>query len=200
MKRSFYIFSFLLFSISSAIYAQVATEGVYLSAEDFNNGKISYGHSQPDKKYRFCAHLFFNTSTIKIVSGTSVTRLKKDSVFGFRDNKNSVYRIINKEAYRIFNPGEKILIYSHTSFENELRHGHYVTNYFFSAGAGSPMYTLSKENLKTVLSGDISFHQLLDIYFNSDDDLQAYDSLNQMYRLNRVYQLSRQTYCKIITN
>jgi hypothetical protein len=179
---------------------QTAKEGVYLSSEDFVNGKISFSRNTTDNSYKFHLNDVSFRSPIKIVTANKVIKLNKDSIFGFRDQKNIFYRFYNKGTYKILNPTEKILLYSNTSIIGEPKNIHRVTNYFFSENANSPLYPLSKWNLKKVLSKDISFQILLDVYFPGDTDLTAYDRLNKRYLLDRVYELSKQAICKMNPN
>jgi hypothetical protein len=185
------------YSRDDKLIDQKAKEGVYLSANDFTNGKISYSHNITDNSYKFRLHDVSFKSLIKIVTGNKVIKLSKDSIFGYRDKMDVCYRFYNKVAYKILNPAEKILIYSSTSITGEPKNIHRVTNYFFSENVGSPLYTLSKWNLKRVLSKDISFQILVDVYFPGDKDLIAYDNLNKRYLLNRVFELSKRDICKI---
>ena len=196
MKCSFFILPLLLFGLDAEVMSQRVNQGVYLSANDFTNGKISFVNNQREK-YKLYLHEVFKTSSIKIIIGDSIIKLNKDSIFGYRDKKNTCYRFYNKVAYKIINPSEKILLYSTTSLEGIPRNRHNVTNYFFSANPDSPIYTLSKWNLKTVLYKDVLFHELLDVYFESDKELIAYDSFNKIYTLNRIYELSKQKITKL---
>lgn len=192
MKRSIYIFLLMLFSINSGLIAQKDNEGIYLSANDLTNGKISFGHNITDGKYQFCLHDISFKSHIKIIAGNNIIRLKKDSVYGYHDKENTCYRFYNKGIFKILNPSEKIILYSNTSLAGGQRNIHRLTNYFFSADAASPIYQLTRWNLKMVLAKDVYFHELLDIYFQSDDELTAYDDINKIYMVNRVYEESKQ--------
>jgi len=191
MKKSMLIYSFLLFSFSTELIAQKINEGVYLSANDFTSGKVSFVNNQ-SKKYKLYVHNAYNKSTIKIIIGDSVIKLNKDSIFGFRDKDNTCYRFYNKVAYKIINPSEKILLYSTTSSVGAPKNTHWVVNYFFSANANSPICALSKWNLKTVFSSDVTFIELLNTYFQSDSELIAYDNINKKYNLNRIYEMHLQ--------
>ena len=53
MKRIFLIFSFFILIFNNHLTAQSTGEGVFLSANDFKNGKISYRHNKTDTKYKF---------------------------------------------------------------------------------------------------------------------------------------------------
>ena len=179
----------------------VKSEGVYLSAYDFTNSKISFFNNQINKKYKLCLREFFNAASIKIIIDDSIIKLNKDSIFGYRDKKNICYRFFNKVAYKIINPSEKILLYSKTSLVGGPKNrSNNVTLYFFSENANSPIYRLSKWNLKTILYKDVLFHELLDVYFQSDKDLTAYDSYNKIYLLNRIYEISKQAISMINHN
>jgi hypothetical protein len=190
MKRSLLIFSIFFFSFHTGLLAQKESEGVYLSANDFTNGKISFVNDQAKKRYQLQLNEFFNTSSIKIIIGDSVITLHKDSIFGYRDKKNICYRFYKKAAFEILNPSEKILLYSNTSAVGIPKNNYRVTNYFFSVNARSPIYPLTIWNLKTVLYKDVHFHELVDVYFHYDNELTAYDSLNKIYFLNRIFEES----------
>jgi hypothetical protein len=192
MKGLCFVFLFILYSFSSGLAAQTTTQGIYLTAKDFKNGKLSYANNQDNKKYRLYLNDIFNSPSVKIAIGDSIINLKKDEIFGYRDKNNLSYRFFKNIAYKILNPSEKILLYCRTYTTGGTKSNHTVTDYFFSSSADSPMYALSKSNLKTVLYSDIRFHELLDVEFHSDNELYAYDSINKIYNLNRIYELSKQ--------
>jgi hypothetical protein len=182
------------------LIAQTGNEGVYLSANDFTNGKVSYGHNNTNNKYEFHLHEISFKTPIKIILDNTIVKLNKDSVYGYRDKKNTCYRYFNKGIFKILNPSEKFLLYSNSSVEDGPRNIHRVRNYFFSADATSPIYLLTKWNLKIVLFKDIYFHELLDVYFQGDDELTAYDEINKIYLLNSVYEMSKQSISKMLNN
>ncbi len=195
MERPFTLFLFFLLSVQTILHAQKTNEGVYLSSDDFHHGKVSHA-KEKGKKYKFYLHEAFNSSTIKIIRGDSIIKLNKDSIFGYTDNENISYRFYNRAAYQIINPTEKILLYSQASVGG-YKESQTVIKYFFSINANSPLYSLSKWNLKKSFPADPVFHELLDIYFGYDTELLNYDSSYKIYKLNRVYQLSQQTTIKI---
>jgi hypothetical protein len=185
------------YSRDAKLIDQKAKEGVYLSGEDYANGKISFSQSLTDGKYKFHLNEVSFKTPIKIVTGHNVIKLDKDSIFGYRDKKNVCYRFYNKVIYKILNPDEKILLYSTTSMTDEPKNIHRITNYFFSRNAESPLYPLSKWNLKTVFYKNAYFNVLLDVYFPGDEDLTAFDNGHKNYLLNRVFEISEQPFCKM---
>jgi len=191
MKKSLILVLAFFISFLMKLNAQQVGEGVYLSANDFQQGKVTYVNDH-QQKYKLCLHNAFQGSTVKITMGSSVVTLKKESIFGYRDKQNSSYRFIHNVAYKIINPTERILLYSQIVTEGGHRSSRQVTRYYFSASADAPVYDLSKWNLKTVLHDDLAFHKLLDVYFHSDDELIAYDTTRKIYEINQVYDLSKQ--------
>lgn len=188
------------YSRNARLDVQKMNECVYLSANDFINGKMSYGHNISESKNNFRMHGIAFRNHLRIVNGSSVIKLNKDSIFGYRDRKNGCYRFYKNDVYQILNPSGKFLLYSNTSITGQPKNIHRVTNYFFSENANSPLYPLSKMNLKTVLSKDVNFNVLLDVYFPCDKDLIAFDKVNDSYLLNRIYDLSEQTICRMTHN
>jgi len=200
MKKLILIFPLLLFSLGTELTAQKINEGVYLTAKDFTNSKVSFVNDQINSKYKIHLNEIFNSPKIKIIKGDSVIKLNKESVFGYCDKKNNSYRYYNKAEYKIINPSEKILLYSKPSMEGGFRSSHAVTNFYFSQDATSPIYALTKSNLKEVFLKDVAFIELLNVYFDSDKDLSAYDNINKGYMLNRVYELSQQKTTMVSNN
>jgi hypothetical protein len=191
MKKSVLILAMSIFSFLTVLNAQKVSEGIYLSANDFLQGKVSYVSDQ-NKTYKIYLHEAFNGTTIKIVSGESVIKLQKSAIFGYRDSRNVSYRYFNNVPYKIVNPAEQILLYSRMIPSGGLKSSHQVTEYFFSAKADEPLYPLSKYYLKTVLYDQVAFHKLLDVYIHSDEELLAFDNTSKKYQINHIYELSKQ--------
>jgi hypothetical protein len=191
MKKLNMILAIVLFSMVAEMSGQKVIEGAYLSSNDFKRGNLAYLENSGKEGYKFYLREISKSSSVKIVIGDSAIKLNKDSIFGYRDKNNTCFRFYHKVAYRIINPTEKIMIYSRTSSLGGIKNYQRVTDYFFSANANGPIYPLSKRNLKSVFSEDISLLELLDIYFHGDRELTDYDYLNKIYNLNSVYALSK---------
>jgi hypothetical protein len=169
---------------------QRINEGIFLSATDFVNEKVSYANVGGEK-YRLTVNRLFQPSSIKVHLDGKVISIKKDDVYGYRDKNGTIFRFIRQTPYKISNPGNELLLYSSTALIVGHRENHYVTSYFFSAGADAPVFPLSKWNLSLVLYKNINFLQLLNLYFQCDTDLTAFDNTNKIYLLNRVYEQSK---------
>lgn len=189
MQRLFTFIFFVLLSLNNSYKAQINTEGLFITAADFNSGKLSYKKNS-DKKYKLKLHEFANTSIIKLLINDSTITLKKDSIFGYRDKRNKIYRFYKNTKYQIINPNEKtLLLYSSITLGGQ-KNTQTQINYFFSLDANSPVYKLTKCNLKTIFLNNPSFKDLLDIYFACDKTLTDYDSYSKTYTLNKIEKLS----------
>ena len=177
----------LLFSLRNYTLAQ--STGIYLTHKDFDNEIISFVKKE-NLKYKFRVDHIFDDSYVKIVIDDSCFIFKKDSIFGYRDYHSVNYRFYNKKTYRIINPREEILLYSITSIVNP-KGNQTVVNYFFSINTDSPVYPLTKPNLKKAFYNDLNFHDLIDVYFRKDSDLLSYDVLNNQYTINSIYNLTK---------
>lgn len=180
------IFLFLL-SSKQNVLAQKA--GVYLTANDFETRNISFRNNKK-LSYKLKINDNSNTNTIKIIAGDSTITLNKDSIFGFIDDEEISYRFYQNKAYQIINPTEKILLYAYTTsiIGKEKKT---FTDYFFSMNHHSAIYPLTKFNIKSAFPNDASFHELIDMYFNKDKDLLAYDTFYHVYKISRIYELQQ---------
>lgn len=179
--------AFWLLHIAVSVLAQQT--GVYLTQHDFDRYHVSYSR-KANLKYHFKLNDFFNSKYLKIQIGDSSYKIHKDSVYGYRDKENISYRFFTGKAYEILNPSESILLYSYTSLKNN-KGFQTITNYFFSSCSNAEILPLTKINLKKTFSTNNHFHELLDMYFNSDAELTAYDDFYQIYKLNKIYQLKQ---------
>ncbi len=177
----------LLLAIKNSTRAQ--TTGLYLTHTDFESVRIAFVKKE-NLKYKFRTNILFNKSCVKVIIGDSTFTFHKDSIFGYRDDDNVSYRFYNKKTYQIINPKEGILLYSITSIVNP-KGNQTAINYFFSFNTSSAIYPLTKLNLKRAFSNDSNFHELIDMYFNTDADLLAYDSFYNQYKINRIYQIKQ---------
>ena len=177
----------LLLTFKNSTLSQ--TTGIFLTHTDFESVRITFVKKE-NLKYKFRINDLFNKSYVKVIIGDSTFTFQKDSIFGYRDDDNVNYRFYNKKTYRIINPIEGILLYSITTVVNP-KGNQTAINYFFSLNTCSAIYPLTKLNLKRVFSNDSNFHELIDMYFNTDTDLLAYDSFYNQYKINRIYQIKQ---------
>src|SRR5690349_1286957 len=111
MKKRIVFFLLLSLLHGCILCAQNVPGGIYLSAADFTGNKLSFTPLQ-GSRYRLVLNEILYKPVLKIIIGRSVYRLTKDSVFGYCDKENAVYRFYEGNIYKIVNPDEAILMYS----------------------------------------------------------------------------------------
>ncbi|MFM2224448.1 MAG: hypothetical protein RJA07_650 [Bacteroidota bacterium] len=189
MKKQFTFLLLFFCLMRSIIFAQSSSTGIYLTAKDFQQHKISFT-SSPQKKYKISIDEIFYSPFIKISFGDSTIKLSKEIVYGYRNSQNISFRFFNKNEFEISNPTETILLYKLTVAAGA-RGSATTTKYFFSKDAASPIVPLSIYNLQKIFANDASFQEWITIYFHTDEELLKYDAVNKMYQLNHVFQISK---------
>lgn len=181
-----------LFALTQNSFAQKDSSGIYKTADDFKQRKLSYAINYKTEKHKINDNLLFNNAEIKVKHHGEKYTLQKSETYGYRSTKGQEYRFIDNKAYKILNPGEPLLIYvyqhqSHSPKEAEK----YAPMYFFSVDATSSPQPLTKANLKAAFPDSHKFHDALDANFKEDKELYAYDSFHKMYKVNWLLKNNR---------
>lgn len=168
----------------ASTYAQ-SQAGLYLTAHDFSNKKLSHQSKHSHVK----THEVFKKDYIDIICNDSTYTYKKDSVYGYRSKDGIDYRIIEGKYYPILNSGETILIYKWQ--ESVGMKGQAPTfSYYFSKDHISNLHALNLKNLETVFANYKAYLKILEVHFGDNSDLLEYDRIHKMYKINRLLKLS----------
>lgn len=174
----------LLFSTA---LAQKDSTGIYKTAEDFSQRKLSYAINYKTEKHKVKDNLLFNNAEIKVEHDGEKYTLQKSEIYGFRNTRGEEFRFVDNKEYRILNPGEPLLIYTYQHAAHSPKDAqNYPKSYFFSTDAALAPQPLTKANLKAAFPDNHSFHNQLDAQFKQDSDLFAYDRFHKMYKLNWI--------------
>lgn len=190
------LLSLLIVGLSSigSIFGQASAtlsnkSGLYLTANDFTNGKLTYEINCKTEKHKIKNSDFLNTKTIKVQHHDTTTKLLKSEIWGFRLCNGKNYRIFLDKEYEIV---ENIaitiyLIKEKSPARPKSKTSVIKTRYYFSEDAGSPLKELTLKNVETSFVNDKKFHDLVDLNFKTDSDLLIYDDYYGMFRLNHEY-------------
>ena len=175
----------------SAVIAQKDSSGIYKTAEDFQQRKLSYAINYKTEKHKIKGDLLFNNADIKVKHDGETYTLLKSETYGYRSTKGEEFRFVDNKEYKILNPGQALLMYvykhpAHSPKEAEK----YPLTYFFSANAASAPQPLTLANIKAAFPGNNKFHDALDAQFKTDAELHAYDKFHKMYKLNEIMKTS----------
>lgn len=163
--------------------------GLYLSANDFSTGKLTYEINCLTEKHKISTSDFFGSKTVKVTHRDSTFKLSKSSIWGFRLCNGKEYRVFKDKEFEIIDKGA-ITVYqitekSHTSPKSNQSVS--KTRYFFSEDASAPLKELTLKNVETSFASNKKFHDLIDLHFKSDAELLIYDDYYKMLRLNHIY-------------
>lgn len=170
--------------LSVAYISVSAQAGLYVSADDFINGKVQ--HEQQDfSKHKIRTDIPFNKYVVKVVDGGESHKYFKWDIYGYRNKRNEIYRFADEKSYRIVDT---------TSFPIYAREENIVrgkektreTRYYFSRNPASPIIPLTIRNLKIAFPNR-EFHNLLDLQFRSNLELMRYDTYYGEYKLKAIF-------------
>jgi hypothetical protein len=160
---------------------QKTSGGVYLTAEDYMNGKLTMA-GESGSGHKIEVHNLTGKPFIHVTDGTETREFDKSSIYGYRDHEGKAFRFVGNDVYEIRDAG-KLFIYE---TERIVRKGTAESAYFFSVGAAGEVFPLTLLNLKKACPGNHGFHDSLDATFRSDSELTRYDSLHKMFKVNRL--------------
>jgi hypothetical protein len=175
----------LFVSITVATKGQKDSSGVYMSAVDFTNKKLTYGINCKTENHKIKLNIFFNRDYITVIHEGNKYNISKDSVFGFKTCNGSSYRIADKIDYTILNADDNLLLYEFIPMSAPKNPQPPVHK--FSNGADDPMLDLTIENVKNIYPDNHLFHDEIENIFRSNSSLLSYDRYHKQYKLVRLF-------------
>lgn len=168
-------------------FAQKDSSGVYKTAEDFKNRKLSYAINYKTEKHKINSYVLFNDDVLKVKHQGTAYTLKKSETYGYRNTKWVEFRFVDNKEYMILNPGEALVIYVYQHPSHSPKEANkYDPMYYFNTNEVDPPKALTKTNLKAAFPENHMFHDALDTQFRNDTELNDYDSFHKMYKLSWV--------------
>ncbi|MEY3186342.1 MAG: hypothetical protein RL675_161 [Bacteroidota bacterium] len=175
----------LFVSITVATKGQKDSSGVYMSAVDFTNKKLTYGINCKTENHKINLNIFFNRDYITVIHEGNKYNISKDSVFGFKTCNGSSYRIADKIDYTILNADDNLLLYEFIPMSAPKNPQPPVHK--FSKGADGPMLDLTIENVKNIYPDNHLFHDEIENTFRSNSSLLSYNRYHKQYKLVRLF-------------
>jgi hypothetical protein len=187
------MYSILMFALPAIhLFAQKGEKiiGVFKTAKDFSEENLSFFIDCGSKESRISLNDFLNKDYLSVKEGSSVHKLFKDSVYGYKTCNGKEYLFFGSNELLLINPGERILIYKE-HLPKPLTGGKTnVTNYYFSVGKDKGVQKLTINNLKMVFRGSSEFRALIDKNFRYNSDLVEFDKSYKMYKINLILRQS----------
>ncbi len=183
------VFSIVLVLLASALAplwgAAPRTSGIYLTAADYRDGRLSAEGDCGSKAHKLELHDVLNKPYIDVTHGSKRHRYAKKDLFGFHACDGNDYRFVANKEYQIVEAKELYIYITKTS----VRAGkgfRLVPVYYFSVGSGGEVLLLTLGNLKQAFPTNHKFHDSLDQMFGPGQDLAQYDEFHKMFKVNRL--------------
>jgi hypothetical protein len=193
MKRnqSNLMLAFASMLVTVGAYAQKDSSGIYKTAADFQQGKLSYAINYKTQSHTINDNLLFNESEVKVKhEGISYT-LKKSETYGYRDTKGVDFRFVGNKAYQVLTKGKGMILYSFRTAKDTKGAPQYTSVYYFSKEIATAPQLLTKENVKAAYPDNHKFHDAIDATFKDDADLISYDNFHKMYKINHLLEMNK---------
>jgi hypothetical protein len=171
---------FVLIFYSLLAKSQNDSTGIYLSATDFKNSKLSL--SSPCTSHKNVIKLGGRLIIVKI-DGQKF-KLAKSEVFGVRTCYNT-YRIQGNSDYRIINT-DLITLYSQ-SINTGSESSYYEDVYFFSVNPVTEIIPLTKGALRNAFPENLKFLSDIDMSFKNDGELGTFNKQLNKFMLIYFY-------------
>ena len=172
-------------------FAQDDSSGIYKTAEDFQQRKLSYAINCKTEKHKIRLNDFFNKPYLLVKHNDSTIKLYKKDIFGYRFCTGDTYRAKGKKEYQVLNYEEAVIIIYRKNVTKPPRGKTNVTNYYFSRDAFSPIQKLTIKNLKEAFPDKRRFHEQIDAKFKYNTELASFDKIHNMYSINWIYQTTK---------
>jgi hypothetical protein len=181
----------LLFSAAGIVQATTPkTSGVFLTADDYKNVRLSFEGDCSSKTHKLELHNVLNKPYIDVTHETEKRRFAKSDLFGFRACDGHDYRFVSNLEYQILE-SKDLYIYVYESHVSHGKGSYADLEYYFSAGAEGPVLALTKEDLKKSFPDNQRFHEALDAVFGPKKKLSEYDKTHKMFKVNQLLIASR---------
>src|ERR1700722_10576675 len=159
--------------ISAQAPHTILYSGIYKTAQDFKENKLSFISNCDSSSAKIKLHHFSSGKYIAVVNTGKKHRFNKDSIFGYHNCKGSDYRFYksyNSEYQIVENKG--MVIYSVLAADQSYsgKGLKMIYTYFFSKGLSSDIFPLTVANLKKAFAENNTFSNMLD----SAGDISAY--------------------------
>jgi hypothetical protein len=188
-----FVGAFAAFALAGEISAgpkTTKTSGVYLSAAEYENNRLSFEGDCGSKVHKLELHDVLNKPYIDVTHASEKRRYSKRDLFGFRACDGHDYRLESNLEYRILETRE-LYIYVR-EIKTRGKGFHTDIEYYFSVGAEGPILALTLENLKQAVPENHRFHDSLEATFRARQKLQLYDEYHRMFHVNWLLIASRE--------
>jgi hypothetical protein len=177
----------LMAAFTQKTFAQSIVCGLYLTAEDYHNQKLSFKTTGDDgNSIKF--NEFLGSRRIVVDYNGKKQTFYKSAIYGYRSN-NCDYRYFNNIPYKVIDDRD-FYLYSSPKMVQQGKWSKSVDSYYFSSTAIADIRPLSIKNLQSAYADNPRFRYLIESHFSTDNALTAYDSAVNEYKVKYLYEHS----------
>lgn len=173
----------LTFGITIKSNAQQQSNGLYLTFNDYQNHKLSYGSIAKGDK--IAIHDFLESNAITVISNGNKQTFPKKGIYGFRKN-NQDYRFQDNKVYQIIDIAG-FCLYKHDKLTQQNKGLKPVSTIYFSTKADDRIALLTQENIDKAFTANYKFRNSVQAEFKNDDALNEYDTSLGEYKIKELY-------------
>ena len=181
-----------MLSTAAVSAAAVRTGGIYLTAADYTEHRLSFEGDCKSSSHKLDLHDVLHKTYIHVTHGTETKRYEKSDLFGFRSCKGVDYRLAGNREYQILE-ANALYVYQTLRQVSQTKDMRTVPEYHFSVGPTGAVMLLTINNLKRALPDNHKFHDSLDQMVGTGQDLAQFEDFHKMFKVNRLWIASTST-------
>lgn len=166
-------------------HAQNQSKGLYLTENDYLNGKLSYRTDAGNPNNSISIHEFLGQKKVTVISNGKKQSIAKSELFGYRDHESD-YRFYDNKAYRIIDT-TGFYIYSFDKLIQQGKGPKPTRVYYFSKKTDTGLLPLTAGNIARVFPKNKKFRFMVEVESKADLKLEAYDSVSAEYKIKELY-------------
>ena len=182
----------LTIGISATTQITAKTSGVYQTAADFENHRLSFEGDCGSKTHKLELHDVLNKTYIDVTHGSEKHRFAKSAVFGFRACDGNDYRFAANLEYLILE-AKDIYVYAREIPTSQGKGFQITRLWFFSVGSAGSVLPLTLEQLMRAFPNNLRFHDSLRSAFGGGENIAQYDATHMCFRVNQLLVASAQS-------
>jgi len=188
MKNLKLIIAFLaIASFATRSFAQDKATGLYLTAEDYVNHKLSFETNGTDATH-ITLNEFLDGSKVTVWHDGKKQVFVKNEIFGYHTS-NSDYRFFNNVGYKIIDTKD-FYIYSHPKLVQQGKGEKLADSFYFSASVKDAVEPLTIKDLEKTYAQNTKFKYTIESEFQCDNELTKYDASIQEYKVKYLFDQS----------
>jgi hypothetical protein len=185
MKKRISIFAFLISGLLSN-YSVIAQSGVYLTAQDYKNGKLSYA-DPCGKEHHIKLNEFLGKPYITVKHNDKVVKLMKDSIYAFVNCDGHAHRFYkHHDSDYIIEENMPLTIYAKETGMTQNKGFKVGFEFYFSTTLAGDIVQLTAENLKKAYPKNNKLHDAIDQYFPEGIGITDYDKFHNSFKVNHL--------------